>query len=348
MKSIAGLILGTLLGSFAASAADATHGDPKAEPRIEFGSTTFDFGRITAGESAKHSFVFTNTGTATLEITDVKPGCGCTTAGEWDRSVPPGKTGSIPLQFNSSGFGGAVAKTATVLCNDPRQSNVVIQLTGSVWKPIDVMPSAVVFQPTEADRTNETKVVRIVSNLDEPLTLSNVECTDRSLRAELKILKPGKEFELRITALAPFTNRYSGGTITVETSSKQVPLVSISASIVVQLELAVIPQQVLIAAGPLAGPLTSFVTIVNNSKQEVTFSEPRVNAPGVGVRIRELNDQGDFGGPASIPEKQVSPGKQLTLAVEFPAGFEIKEKLGLTLKTTHPKYPVLTIPVSKM
>ena len=123
---------------------------------------------------------------------------------------------------------------------------------------------------------------------------------------------------------------------------------SISASIVVQLELALIPQQVLIAAGPLAGALTSFVTIVNNSKQDVTFSEPRVNAPEVGVRIREVNDQGDVGGPASIPSKLVSPGKQLTLAVEFPAGFEIKEKLGLTIKTTHPKYPILTIPVSNM
>jgi len=181
------LLLGTLLGSFVALAAEPGAGEPKAGPRIEFGSTNFDFGRITTGEPAKHSFIFTNTGTTTLEITEVKPGCGCTTAGEWDRSVEPGKTGAIPLQFNSRGFGGAVTKTATVSCNDPRQSNVVLQITGTVWKPIEVTPPMVVFQPTEEERTKQTKSVRIVSNLDEPLTLSDVECTDPSFRAELKV-----------------------------------------------------------------------------------------------------------------------------------------------------------------
>jgi hypothetical protein len=103
----------------------------------------------------------------------------------------------------------------------------------------------------------------------------------------------------------------------------------------------------MIAPGPLTSSLTSFVTIVNNSKQEVTFSEPRVDAPGVGVKIRELNEEGNLGG-GSIGSKRVSPGKQVILEVQFPAGFEVKEKLGLTLKTTHPKYPILTIPVSKM
>jgi hypothetical protein len=347
MKSMLILLLGTLLGSFVALAAEPGAGEPKASPRIEFGSTNFDFGRITTGEPAKHSFIFTNTGTTTLEITEVKPGCGCTTAGEWDRSVEPGKTGAIPLQFNSRGFGGAVTKTATVSCNDPRQSNVVLQISGTVWKPIELTPPMVVFQPTEEERTKQTKSVRIVSNLDEPLTLSDVECTDPSFRAELKVKKPGKEFELQVTALPPFTNRYSGAAITIKTSSKEAPLLSVTITTVVQLELAIIPRQLMIAPGPLTSSLTSFVTIVNNSKQEVTFSEPRVDAPGVGVKIRELNEEGNLGG-GSIGSKRVSPGKQVILEVQFPAGFEVKEKLGLTLKTTHPKYPILTIPVSKM
>src|ERR1044071_6693305 len=58
-------------------------------PRIEFASRVFDFGKVSAGELVRHDFVFTNTGTASLEITDVRPGCGCTTAGPWDRQVPP-------------------------------------------------------------------------------------------------------------------------------------------------------------------------------------------------------------------------------------------------------------------
>ena len=90
-------------------------------PKIKFANTVHDFGRISGGDITKCDFVFTNVGDKTLEITDVRPGCGCTTAGAWTRQVEPGKTGTIPLQFNSANFHGAVTKTATVTCNDPSQ-----------------------------------------------------------------------------------------------------------------------------------------------------------------------------------------------------------------------------------
>src|ERR1043165_573321 len=75
-------------------------------PKIEFGTTTFAFCKVKSGELGRHALVFTNTGTATLEIKDVKPSCGCTTAGTWEKLIEPGKTGTIPLQFNSTAFGG--------------------------------------------------------------------------------------------------------------------------------------------------------------------------------------------------------------------------------------------------
>src|SRR6266568_6024526 len=40
-------------------------------PRIQFAQTEFDFVKIQSGEIVKHDFVFTNVGTATLEIEDV-------------------------------------------------------------------------------------------------------------------------------------------------------------------------------------------------------------------------------------------------------------------------------------
>src|SRR5512139_65387 len=116
-----------------------------AGPKISFDATAFNFGRAKSGETIKHDFIFTNSGNAALEITEVKLGCGCTTAGAWDKKVEPGKTGVIPLQFNSIGFGGQVAKSATVTCNDPVRSNLFLQITGTVWKPIDITPQMAVF-----------------------------------------------------------------------------------------------------------------------------------------------------------------------------------------------------------
>ena len=132
------------IACFTASFLHAVDAD-KAGPRIQFAETVYDFGKVKGGEVVKHSFVFTNTGSATLEIIEVKPGCGCTTAGTWDKMIEPGKTGSIPLQFNSAGFGGAVSKSATVKCNDAARSNVVLQLNGTVWKPIDLTHATAFF-----------------------------------------------------------------------------------------------------------------------------------------------------------------------------------------------------------
>src|SRR5881628_1903137 len=107
----------------------------------------YDFGKVSSGELVKHTFVFTNIGTATLEIKDVRPSCGCTTAGTWDKMVEPGKTGIIPVQFNSTGYGGGVTKTVTVICNDSSQTNLTLVLKGTIWKPIDIAPAFTTFTP---------------------------------------------------------------------------------------------------------------------------------------------------------------------------------------------------------
>src|SRR5206468_6603052 len=60
-----------------------------AGPKIQFAEIVYDFGKVSSGEVVKHTFVFTNIGTAKLEIKDVRPGCGCTTAGTWDKEVEP-------------------------------------------------------------------------------------------------------------------------------------------------------------------------------------------------------------------------------------------------------------------
>ena len=87
---------------------------PGAGPRIEFGEREHDFGEVQAGQKFQHTFVFTNTGLSTLEILQVRPSCGCTTAGEWDKRVEPGGVGQIPIQFNTANFSGMIHKTVSV------------------------------------------------------------------------------------------------------------------------------------------------------------------------------------------------------------------------------------------
>jgi len=302
-------------------------------PKIEFQSTTYDFGKIKQGEVARHDYIFTNSGNATLEILDVKPGCGCTTAGTWDKKVEPGKTGSIPLQFNSTGFGGSVSKSATVTCNDPARSNVVLVLSGTVWRPVDITPAMAMFQIDSDSQTNQTKVLKIVSNMEEPLTVTEVTSANKSFTTELKTIKEGKEYELSVTAVPPFSQPTTFSQISVKTSATNVPPLNVTAYATLQMQVTVSPMQINLPAGPLTNAVTNAVTVYYRGTNAFNLSEPKVNYAGAEVTI-----------------KPVQPGKVFSVQTTFPAGTQVKpgESVQLTVKTDHAKQPLLTVPVFQM
>lgn len=304
--------------------------DNRPAPKIQFSSVAYDFGKVKQGEVIKHDFIFTNVGASTLEITDVKPGCGCTTAGSWDKKVEPGKTGSIPLQFNSSGFGGSVSKSAIVTCNDPSQATLSLTLNGTVWKPIDMTPSVAMFQVDSEDQTNQTKVLRIVSNVEEPVRISDVRSTNPQFKTELKELKPGKEFELAVSIVPPFTNVSAFANISLTTSSLLSSNLTVSAYVTVQQPVTVAPPQIMLPAGPLVNAYTSTVTIYYRGTNSLKVSEPALSIP-----------------EATTTVKEVQPGKMYTLLTVFPAGFQANsaQRMELTAKTDHPKHPVLKVPI---
>ena len=62
-------------------------------PVIKGDEETHDFGAGWVGPPLKHSFKITNGGDAPLEITRVKPACGCTIAGDYPKTLAPGATG---------------------------------------------------------------------------------------------------------------------------------------------------------------------------------------------------------------------------------------------------------------
>jgi hypothetical protein len=295
----------------------------------------------------KYDYVFTNTGNAMLTISEVKVSCGCTTAGTWQRQVEPGKTGSIPIQFNSVNLSGPIIKTVTVACNDSNQPMVTLQLKGTIWKPIDVTPTYAIFNLLADSLTNESKAVRIVNYTSEPLTLSAPESGNKSFSAEIKTITPGKEFDLLITAVPPFTNTTIQAPILVRTSSTNMPVISVNAIAMIQQTIMVMPNQITVPSAPLPSNTMAGVTVRNNGAAGVTITEPTVALvtsrleagtnpveakpiPGVEARVQELQ-----------------PGRVFNVVLRFPGGFEIPpgQRGELSLKTSHPQFPLLKVPI---
>lgn len=299
-------------------------------PTIRFATTVFDFGRLKSGDVASHDFVFTNIGQASLELSNVHAGCGCTIAGNWSRQVAPGQTGVVPIQFNSGGFGGPIAKAVTVTCNDRSQPTVDLQIKGTVWKWVEMIPQYAYFDVTPESLSNATRVVRIVNHEAEPLTLFAPESNNRVFAAELTAKQAGEEFELVVRLVPPLARGTEQGMITIGTSSTNEPVLKITTVAVVPPPLLATPREASLAAAPITNVLPIVISIRNTGPTPIALSDPAVNAEGVAVQM-----------------KAMEPGRAFSLTLTFPAGFEIApgQNVELSVKTDHPQFPIFKVPV---
>jgi len=312
--------------------ADTTVTTNSTGPRLEFSTNIYEFGRAKMGDPVKYTYYFTNTGNALLELTDVHPSCGCTTAGEWTKKVEPGGTGSIPIQLNTAHFDGQVIKTVTVSSNDKQKPTQVLQLRGTIWKPIELSPAYTVLN-IPSDATGGSAVVRIINNMDQPLEVFAPELSNPAFGTELKTNQPGKEFALTIKTVPPLNSGNTRGKVALKTSSTNTPLLEVPFYAIVLPAMMITPQEITLSHGPLPFKSTPIVTIKNSSTNSLTLSEPAINLPEVGVQLREMQ-----------------PGQLYNVVLTFPAGFELPkgQQVALTVKCTHPRVPLIKVPVVQL
>lgn len=88
-----------------------------AKTTIQFDTTRHDFGTITEGTIAKHSYHFKNTGSNPLLIYNAIASCGCTVPSYPEEPIPPGGEGNIEVQFNSHNRKGHQEKNVLIYSN---------------------------------------------------------------------------------------------------------------------------------------------------------------------------------------------------------------------------------------
>ncbi|MEM9556939.1 MAG: DUF1573 domain-containing protein [Acidobacteriota bacterium] len=126
-------LLITALLAFSASAALAA--GPEAVP-VE---PVIDFEIVPRGEKLIHTFEIRNEGDQPLEITSVRPACGCTIA-DFDKVIAPGKIGKIKATVDTSDFFGPIAKAIAVFTNDSDNPKLALTVKANVKPFIAVVP----------------------------------------------------------------------------------------------------------------------------------------------------------------------------------------------------------------
>jgi hypothetical protein len=193
-----------------------------------------------------------------------------------------------------------------------------------------VNPPSAYFNVSAETATNETRVLRIISNLETPLTLSPPECTNQAFRTELKTVREGKEFELRVTVQPPFASSYAQAPVILKTSATNMPRLSIPLYAHVQPVILTVPAMISLPPGPLTGAVQPSLTIRNTGTNTLALSEPRINLDGATLSLRE-----------------VQTGRVFTVTLTVPAGAQLQatQRVEVTLKSNHPQFPVVRVPV---
>lgn len=299
-------------------------------PRIRMLESVHDFGKVQAGQVVQHDFVVTNMGTRTLEILNVQPSCGCTTAGTYDRKIAPGQTGKIPVQFNSGNLNGPVSKAVTISCNDRSTPSVIVQMRALVWKPVLLEPTFAVFSLFGPPTTNDVKIFKITNNMPEPLFIQSVEVSGRLFSAQLSTNTPGRDYLVTVRPAAPLPSGTSQATVLIKpVSTNTLPL---TATVVasVQEPILVLPSQLMLPASPLRQSVTLSALIRNIHPNPIVLSNATVNVPNIDVQVAENH-----------------PGHTFTVTLTFPPNFEIRpdQDVHVSVNSSYPDRPVIKVPI---
>ncbi|MGC3988677.1 MAG: DUF1573 domain-containing protein [Chthoniobacteraceae bacterium] len=163
-------------------------------------------------EIVKVEFKFQNVGKTIIKLGEVSTSCGCTVAEPSKEVFLPGEKGTITANYTTGDHTGWQQKEINVETDDSTARNVILTL--KVWVPplLEMKPVAVGWK---ADEKPETKRLHAKIVCDQPMTITEVKCSDERVVVSLeKTGKPG-EYDILVTPKA--TTDLIRAVITIQT-----------------------------------------------------------------------------------------------------------------------------------
>lgn len=142
---------------------------------IEFEKDVHDYGEVPHMGNGTYSFVFKNTGTEALIISNAKGSCGCTVPSWPKEPIAPGKSAKIDVTYDTKRVG-PISKSVTITSNAENTPVKVLRIQGTVLSEAAPEPVA-------------EEVAPVVEVVEEVAPEEVVPMTKAQLKAEKKRLK---------------------------------------------------------------------------------------------------------------------------------------------------------------
>lgn len=297
-----------------------------------------DFGMIAKGERITAVFEVRNTGQAPLQITQVRPTCGCTVA-DFDREIAPGGIGKVRADVDTASFSGPISKAVIVFSNDPINPQINLVIKADVRSFVEVLPRALIlFKNLMSGEPASEKVTLVAADGSDfqitgadagggPYQISYRLLPEGERNAELK----GVQWEVVITVPAAAPEGMLNHKVLVRTTHPKASEVPINVTGAVRPVVQVIPAQANLGKVRSDAPVGSNVLLVNNrqgSTLEIT-----------GAKVDNQYFKTDV-----IP---LQPGQRFQIAVSLQVGAPKGLQKGtLSIATTDPSRKLIEVPVT--
>lgn len=308
--------------------ADIKGPKPIIKPEVD----VHDFGTVWTGPDLLHSFTLTNAGDKALEISAVRPSCGCTIAGTYPKKLAPGESGEFPFKMNSGKLRGNFAKHITITSNDPITPNLRLTLRGDVRQHVDVTPATASFGRI-TDQEPKTRELMITNNSDGPLELEMKPQTGDPFEYKLNTVEKGRRYSLQITAKPPFTEGSMSGNMVLATNVEKQKEIIVRTVATVPPRIEILPNAIMLSErGEVNSgrPISRIIRYTNFGDKPAKLLEATVDDPAVTVDVRERKE-----------------GEAYTVEVQLPAGYmPPPEGRTIVLKTDDAEKPEFRVPIT--
>ncbi len=312
-----------------AKVADTKSAGSNAGPQIKAVDPVHDFGEIWKGDNIEHTFTIENTGTEILKITKVKPSCGCTLAGAYDKEIPPGGKGKIPIRISTKKLRAKINKNVNVESNDSANPKLRLSVKGQIKERFVIdPPNAGSFGRVQAGAKVE-RILTLTNNMDTPVKLSLPKnpAKEGPFVGELVEKEPGQVYTLTLKGEGPWQEKVNRANFRISTDMKEAPIIDVSASAYLPPRLEVNPPEIIIPKA-VDRERTQRVSVRFNTVEPFKVTGATIDDPNVKVSVSD-NNRGQFYVSMDLPANYLPPanGRMLKIQTDDPKNKELKVKV---------------------
>lgn len=263
---------------------------PAPAPKLVCDAPEYDFGVMDNSQNVEHTFIVRNEGTLTLEITQVRPSCGCTVANISERNVAPGSETKISTRLSLVGRQGQQHKAITVESNDPERPQYILTLKGVAGSAIDVQPPRLT-QIQVPVGTQPTGVVQVVGVAGTPFKILSVEASTDRISASVETVEEGRSYRVLASPSKPLEPGQTESTLIIHTDHPQRPTMEVPVVFIVPSDVMVAPRELIFPA-PSSEPVIRYIIVRTGDKQAFQITKVETPDPAITTEVSPFGANG--------------------------------------------------------